>query len=630
MFEFSIVRKYLLPRRRQLSVSLISLMSVGVISLVVWLVLVFLSVTSGIEENWLNKLTSVSSPLRITPTEEYYRSYYAQVDALSHQSNYSSKTIGEKRFSTVSDPFDPMIDRELPPLFPAKDLDRYGNLKDPVTLLFSALDEMKTNVPSLSFGDYEMSGALMKINIKRYSPSPYATTITQASYLLSPATENPYLAKLLAPQRDLDVQNLFAQSLRGTLEQNQWSFITPKQWKLPNALWPNEGTLSGKMADENKRFIATNNGPETLCFQLGKAVWKGKEISAISVEDTATFCVDEQKFEGTQIHSTLQSLPLQGTLSENELSSLVANLCNTPSRAWAVAEDHQLRFPKMRRAFPVLAPISLQNHGVAVGDSGQLVYSALSATSLQEQRLPISIAGFYDPGVLPTGNKCLIVPPEVIRTINSASPAMPVERELANGVGVWFSPIGNAKQIQKLLQEKLQAKEIQRYWKIETFHDYDIAKELIDQFASDRYLFSLVGVIILIVACCNVITLLLLLVNDKKKEMAILQAMGARKRSIALIFGSCGALMGMISASIGVSLAYFTLRHIDRVAYFLSFLQGREAFSTAFYGNALPDQLSGSAVMFVILSTTVISILAGLVPAVKACRLRPVEILRSS
>ena len=61
-------------------------MSVFVISLVVWLVLVFLSITSGIEKNWLSKLTSLHAPIRISPTEEYYQSYYYNIDSISSKS----------------------------------------------------------------------------------------------------------------------------------------------------------------------------------------------------------------------------------------------------------------------------------------------------------------------------------------------------------------------------------------------------------------------------------------------------------------------------------------------------------------------------------------------------------------
>ena len=83
MFELRIALKYLLPKRKSLSTALVSLMSVAVISLVVWLVLVFLSVTAGIEKTWLSKLTSLYAPLRISPTENYYRSYFYQIDGLA-------------------------------------------------------------------------------------------------------------------------------------------------------------------------------------------------------------------------------------------------------------------------------------------------------------------------------------------------------------------------------------------------------------------------------------------------------------------------------------------------------------------------------------------------------------------
>ena len=96
MFEFKIAFKYLLFKKRRLSSSLISLLSILVISIVVWLVLVFLSVTNGIEKNWLNKLTSLNAPIRITPTDKYYSSYYYLVDSVSSKSNYSTKNIVDK------------------------------------------------------------------------------------------------------------------------------------------------------------------------------------------------------------------------------------------------------------------------------------------------------------------------------------------------------------------------------------------------------------------------------------------------------------------------------------------------------------------------------------------------------
>ena len=135
--------------------------------------------------------------------------------------------------------------------------------------------------------------------------------------------------------------------------------------------------------------------------------------------------------------------------------------------------------------------------------------------------------------------------------------------------------------------------------------------------------------IILIVACCNIISLLVLLVNDKKREIGILRAMGASHFSIAAIFGSCGMAMGILSSILGTAAALLTLQHIDMVVQFLSFIQGHDAFNSTFFGKNLPGQLSSNAVTFILFTTPLLSLLAGLVPAIKACRLRPSQILRS-
>ena len=51
MYELFTALKYLIPKKRAISTSVISLVAFIVISLVVWLVLIFLSVTAGLEQN---------------------------------------------------------------------------------------------------------------------------------------------------------------------------------------------------------------------------------------------------------------------------------------------------------------------------------------------------------------------------------------------------------------------------------------------------------------------------------------------------------------------------------------------------------------------------------------------------
>ena len=86
---------------------------------------------------------------------------------------------------------------------------------------------------------------------------------------------------------------------------------------------------------------------------------------------------------------------------------------------------------------------------------------------------------------------------------------------------------------------------------------------------------------------------------------------------------------GILSSIIGATAALFTLHHIDSIVRLLSYFQGHDAFNATFFGQSLSSELSNNAVTFILIATPLISLLAGLVPAIKACRLRPSEILRS-
>ncbi len=494
MFELQVALKYLVPKKRSLSTALISLLSVAVISLVVWLVLIFLSVTAGIEKNWLGKLTTLHAPVRISPTEDYYRSYYYQIDSLASASNFTLKTIGEKAASHASDPYSAESDVEIPFYWPKPEL------VDPVKQAVHELQKIQSEHPGLRFQDYEIGGALLKLELDREGRVSY---LTQMSYLLSLSEENPRLADLLLPPSEAD-----------------------------------QKTYAASVIDQR---IVLPSGPET----------------------------------------------------------------------------------------PVLLPKSYRDNRVLLGDRGYLSYSAPGSATTQEQRIPIRVAGFYDPGIVSLGNRCLIVPSDITRTIYASAQTTSPDGTPTNGFFVWPKEGESVEGLRQEIAYRLHEAGIGKYWKVDTYEDFEFSKDLLHQFRSDRTLFTLVGGIILLVACCNIISLLILLVNDKKREIAILQSMGASFRSIASIFAFCGVVMGLIACLIGGGLALLTLHNIDSLVAFLSAIQGRAAFNPAFFGQHLPNELSGDALLFVLVATPLLSLLAGLIPAIKASRIRPSQVLRS-
>ncbi|MCB1180769.1 MAG: ABC transporter permease, partial [Chlamydiia bacterium] len=198
-----------------------------------------------------------------------------------------------------------------------------------------------------------------------------------------------------------------------------------------------------------------------------------------------------------------------------------------------------------------------------------------------------------------------------------------------NGIAIDLPSLKQIDSIKLSLIEKLKERGIDQYWNVTSYTDYELTAPILQQLKSDKTLFSLIAMIILIVACSNIISMLILLVNDKRKEIAVLQALGASPLRIATLFGLCGLITGFLSSLIGTLAALFTLRNLQSLVGFLNFLQGHEAFHQAFYGNVLPNNLSLGALGFVTIATIIISILAGVVPAIKAAKIRPSQILRS-
>lgn len=666
MFEFSIAKKYLVPKRKQLSVALISLMSVTVISLVVWLVLVFLSVTDGIEKAWLQKLTALQGPVRITPTPAYFSSYYYQIDNFSAASNYTSRSLAQKATAETSDPYDGTIDMELPAYFPKPEWDADGKLVDPVKTAAAILKNR-----NLPFQEYEVGGAMLRLQMVRggltdgqASGHERQSFLTQVSYVSSLSDKNPHMKDLLADPTAEDVQNLFNlsvydlqnaqenRSLQGVSEQtlqgrvsslfNQYKVeklsTGEGRWSLPRQLLPEQFTCPVQAYTHGDRLIAVSfneNGGSTLVrekdkwrVQTGSKSYEMGNTIPLFVENSLTFnatllpsslgylkSLNDVAFH---VEGSVNNVPLKGNIPWQGLKIAAAK----PKNGAVLPADDNF-------ASPVFLPKQFQENGVRMGDRGFLSYAASTASSVQEQRLPIYVKGFYDPGIMAIGHKCVLAPPEVVHTLTLSNQSFQLDSSFSNGIQVWVDPLSSAKKVKGDLQKAFDEAGIGHYWNVTTFHDYDFAKDLLLQFQSDKYMFTLVGGIILIVACCNIISLLVLLVNDKKREIGILQAMGAPTSSIALIFAACGAGMGIISSLIGTVAAIFTLQNIDKLAHLLSVLQGHDAFNAMFYGKSLPSALSGEALLFILIATPFLSFLAGLVPALKACRLRPSAILRS-
>lgn len=423
LFELSFIKKYLTPSRKQLSVSLIALLSIGVITLVVWLVVLFLSVTEGIERNWLQKLTALNAPIRLQPTPEYFQSYYYTVDKYSADSNYMSKTLGQKAHALLSDPYNPEMDESLPKWVAQPDRDQSGQLKDPVKGVMEILQELNGSYKGFAFQDIESSGALLRLNLIRQDPSalePYEmqSQLTNVSYLATFPEKNPSLKELLLPPSEEDLNHLLllgkhAEPQVASALKNAWiSQLKTKKdfWQLPFELLPEKESFEAvaySYQDSISHLILPVAGAEKASMTLerrgNRLFYKAQNASEIPLDpETPLFIHGSMEFEveelegleGGKVRAQLQQKSLIGSVSLEGLevvkASLRAHFKEAPKTIppWPYSHEGKLFLPESGEKSGIVLSKHFRDHGVHLGDSGYLAYSSTGFSGTKEIHLP--------------------------------------------------------------------------------------------------------------------------------------------------------------------------------------------------------------------------------------------------
>ena len=137
-------------------------------------------------------------------------------------------------------------------------------------------------------------------------------------------------------------------------------------------------------------------------------------------------------------------------------------------------------------------------------------------------------------------------------------------------------------------------------------------------------------VFIVIVAAFSVMSSLLIAVVRKTREIGLLGALGGEPRQVAACFCAQGLLIGVSGTGAGLVLGGAALYfRNDMVRVFTQLTSSEEALERFYQFSNLPAHLSRGDLTMIVTSTIVISTLAGMIPAWRAARLRPVEALRA-
>ena len=135
-------------------------------------------------------------------------------------------------------------------------------------------------------------------------------------------------------------------------------------------------------------------------------------------------------------------------------------------------------------------------------------------------------------------------------------------------------------------------------------HDY-----LYKTMLSEKYAIYLILILILVIASFNIVGSLTMLLLDKKEDIAILQSMGADRRTIRNIFLFEGWLISFIGAILGTLAGLAVCQ--AQISYGLVKLSGN---ASSFIIDAYPMKIIATDVILVVISVSLIGFLAAWYP----------------
>jgi lipoprotein-releasing system permease protein len=146
-------------------------------------------------------------------------------------------------------------------------------------------------------------------------------------------------------------------------------------------------------------------------------------------------------------------------------------------------------------------------------------------------------------------------------------------------------------------------------------------RPLFEALALERRTVALVIMLVTVVAALNITTTLALVVVERRADIAVLSTVGARARSVTLVFMIEGAVIGALGALAGVALGLTACHLAER---FRLVRLPPDVYSI----SAVPLHPHAPDVALAALAAFAVSLLATLYPAWQAARVRPAEVLR--